>query len=313
MRHAGDFAALSMREDARFARLDLDGSDRVSWVDPGPLRAPLPPNVPAQGTLWGTPEELVWADGAWYGTAVPGDPGRFLPSGAPWGAAAHNVIVKLDGEARQLLSATAVADLCWINTLGWGGGDGLLYAGCEDVPGLHRLRDGVEVDSTTEVRLGDVQDIAFGPERLWTVSLWLQPTLTELRRSDLSISRQLTIGGSNYHLALDAARGRIWTTAWYGGRVRVVDVESWKRVRTLRTGLGPRPVEILPDVVLVASAYDGRMRMFDAEGMNELGSMAVGGHVKDIAADAERGLAWFGSQCGLYELDWRAWAAELRR
>ena len=313
IKFAGDFAAMSMREDARFARLDLDGGDRVSWVEPGPLRAPLPPNLPAQGALWGTPEELVLGDGAWFGTVVPGEPGRFLPADAPWGSAARNVVVRLDGEARELRSAVAVPDLCWINTLGWGGADGLLYAGCEDVPGLHRLREGAVVDGTSEARLGDVQDIAFGPERLWTVSLWFQPRLTELRRRDLSIARQLTIGGSHYHLALDAPRRRIWTTAWYGGRVRVVDIDAWKQVRTLRTGLGARPVEVVSDLVLVASAYDGRLRLFDAELMEELGSMAVGGHVKDIAADPERGLAWFGSQCGLYELDWRAWVAELRR
>jgi hypothetical protein len=313
MRHAGTFAALAMREDARFARLELDGSDRVSWVEPGPLRAPLPPHLPANGALWGTPEELIQADDGFWGTVVPGDPTRYLSEDAPWGAAVRNVVVKLDADARELVSVAAVPDLCWINTLGWGGSDGLLYAGCEDVPGLVRLKDGAVVDRRMEPRLGDVQDIAFGEDRIWTVSLWFRPTLTELRRSDLGIERQLPIGGSHYHLALDEARDRIWTTAWYGGRVRVVDVNAWKRIKTLPAGLGARPVEVLPDVVLVGSGYDGQMRLFDADSLELLDSMAVGGHVKDIAADADRGLAWFGSQCGLYELDWRAWANEARR
>ncbi len=311
-RHAGDFAALAMREDARFARLELDGTDTVSWVEPGPMRAPLPPHVPANGALWGTPEELVAASDGFWGTVVPGDPGRFLSEDAPWGAAVRNVIVGLDAEAQEVVSAVAVPDLCWINTLGWGGDDGLLYAGCEDVPSLYRLKDGAVVDKTLERRLGDVQDIAFGDDRIWTVSLWFQPTLTELRRSDLGIERQLTIGGSHYHLAVDAARDRIWTTAWYGGRVRVVDLKEWRREKTLPTGLGARAVEVLPEVVLVASAYDGMLRMFDAGSLELLDSMPVGGHVKDIAADPERGKAWFGSQCGLYELDWKAWAEASR-
>lgn len=312
LRRGDGFAAMTQREDARFARMDLK-TDVVSWVKPGPLRAPLPPHVEAKGALWGTPEELVFAGDRWFGTVVPGEPGRFLGEDAPWGAAVRNVVAELDAGATEVTSAVAVPDLCWINTLGWGGADGLLYAGCEDVPGLHRLRHGAVVDSTTEARLGDVQDIAFGADRLWTVSLWFRPTLTELRRSDLGIERQLVIGGSHYHLARDAARDRIWTTAWYGGRVRVIDVAGWRRERTMAAGLGARPVEILADEVLVHSAYDGLLRMYDADTLQELDRMAVGGHVKDLAADPETGQAWFASQCGLYALDARAWAAEARR
>ncbi len=300
-RGAGDVLALSLRADQRVGILQPSGE--VGWgADPAP----------------GIPEELVYAPSrdTFYASFVPFHPEDF--GDGP--TAPNNVLVSLSGDGRRLLDAAAVPDLCWINTLHWSDPEGLLYIGCEDRPGLHRWSPerGLR-DANLDPRIGDVQDIAFAADGsvAWTISLWFSRSLTELRRDDLAIVRQVPLGGSNYHLASDPSAARLYASSYYGGRVRVLDARSLRRVASLPAGFGTREVVVEPSrhLLLASSTYSGRLSIWSTEGEGaprSLGSVQVGGHVKDIALDPARGLGWTWSQCGLLELDLDRLAAGAR-
>ena len=300
---AGTGAVASLREGGQIARVDL-ATGVLSPAAAGPI---------GRGDrIEGTPEELVQAGDRWFASFLSPRPADWLEADAPWGIEAHNALAELDATASAVIAAHGLPGLCWVNTLHWGPPH--LYIGCEDRPGLHRWDPATAslVDANLDPRLGDVQDLALHPDgrRLFTISLWFSDRLSELSRDDLSVLRQTALGGSHYHLAHDPHRDRLYASAWYGGRVRVLDADTLSRLRPLPVGLGARPVEVLPaGRLLVASAYDGLMRISDGDRV--LGRLPVGGHVKDIAYDPARDRAWFWSQCGLFELDVAGWLAEL--
>ncbi|MCO4773174.1 MAG: hypothetical protein KDA24_24280, partial [Deltaproteobacteria bacterium] len=299
-------------------RLALSGREgrAVRWLDPstgelgtfaaGPVAAPLPPDVPPDGSMAGNPEELVWseADQAWWATIVPADPFAYMPAGTPPGLEVHNVLVKIDPE-EGAVAAQGFPGMCWINTL-HAQPDGL-WIGCEDRAGVVRVADGAVVQQFGPPEMGDVQDIAFAPngERLWTISLWLKPNLTEIRRDDFSIAAQASIGGTHYHLAHDPETNRLFATSWYGSRLRVVSAGALRREGSLPLGFGGRAVEldVRRRLLLVSSTYDGLLRVCDPDALKVRAALPVGGHVKSIALDEDLGRAWFWSQCGVYELD----------
>jgi hypothetical protein len=292
------------------------GARSLGWLDPatgtlgtfgaGPLAAPFPPGVPPDGSMNGNPEELVWSavDGAWVASIVPADPFAFMEPGAPPGTEVNNLLATVDPSARAITRVAAYPGMCWINTL-HAQPDGL-WVGCEDRPGLARLEGGAVAQETAAPALGDVQDLAFGSGgRVWSISLWFRPTLTELRRHDLSIARQLRIGGTHYHLAHDPVTDRLFASAWYGSRLRVVDAGTMTAAGSLPLGFGGRAVSVdaRRRLVLASSTYDGLLRVCDPDALTVRAALPVGGHIKDIAVDEELGRAWFWSQCGLYELD----------
>lgn len=300
-------------------RLALSGREgrAVRWLNPetgelgtfaaGPVAAPLPDGVPADGSMAGNPEELVWseADGAWWATIVPMDPWQFMPQNTPPGFAINNVLVRIDPSSSSADHAQGFPGMCWINTL-HAQPDGL-WIGCEDRAGVVRVKDGSVVQQFGPEEMGDVQDIAFSPkgDRLWTISLWLKPNLTEIRRDDFSIAAQASIGGTHYHLAHDPATNRLFVSSWYGSRLRIVSGGKLDRLGSLPLGFGGRAVELDAErrLLLASSTYDGLLRVCDPDALEVKAALPVGGHVKAIAIDEDLGRAWFWSQCGLYELD----------
>lgn len=303
--------ALSLRADRRFGRLDLRSGGPLGFSDAGPL---APTWGRAGGAdLAGTPEELVYAAsrGQFFGSVVPHDQGRW----ADGPVLPKNLIATLDGDAAGVVAATGVEGLCWINTLHWSEPEGLLYVGCEEVAGLHRWDpDGGLHDSNLASQLGDVQDLAFGEGadegRLWTVSLWNSRRLTELDREDLSVLRQVPIGGMSYHVTYDPDIRRLFASGYYAGRVRVVETEGLTHLRSLPSGFGTREVTVARKrkLLLASGTYDGLLRVWDTASPPPLAidEVQVGGHVKDITVDEAGDRAWLWSQCGLLELDLNA-------
>ena len=228
----------------------------------------------------------------------------------------NNMIVTVAGDATRVLDVIGVPGLCWLNCMRWNDAERLLYLGCEDRPGLFRYDPTGRVfkDGTIRTSIGDVQDIAFDARarRLYTVSLWKTANLTELDWQTLEIRRQLTIGGSHYDVVHDANTQRVFASAWYGSRVRIVDAKTFEAAGTIPTGLGTRALAVASRqrLLLASSIYDGRLRICNPGNGAILASLPVGGHVKDIAIDEQRGLAYFWSQCGLFRLDLGRWARE---
>jgi len=310
----GDTLLLSQRTDRAFGRLHLGSGQGIVPAVAGPLGHPG--DGPEEGgrELFGHPEELVFAHShdRFYGSVVPADAERWRPLTAP--GAIRNLVAVISGDGRTVLDAFGLPGLCWINTLHWSEDDGVLYAGCEERPGLHRVDpDGQRlVDGTSERRLADVQDLAFGQgelaDRLFTISLWRSRYLSELDRSDLALRRRARIGGMSYHLAYDPQTSLLFASGWYAGRVRVVDAASMELIGALPAGFGVREVAVHRELrlLLASGTYDGALRAWRLrdDGLPEpLARVPVGGHVKDIRVDQGSERAWFWSQCGLYELD----------
>ena len=311
---AGDTLLLSQRTDRAFGRLHLGAGQGIVPALTGPLAHPG--QEPGEGAreLFGHPEELVFARShdRFYGSFVPADPGRWRPLSEP--GEINNLVAVISGDGRTVLDAFSLPGLCWINTLHWSDQDGLLYAGCEERPGLHRIDPDGErlVDGQSDPRLADVQDIAFGQgelaDRLFTISLWRSRFLTELDREDLAPRRRLRIGGMSYHLAYDPDSSRLFASGWYAGRVRMVDASKMELLGSLPAGFGVREVVVHRRLrlLLASGTYDGLLRVWrlrDDGPPEPLAQVPVGGHVKDIRVHEGSDRAWFWSQCGLYELD----------
>ena len=226
----------------------------------------------------------------------------------------NNMIATVSGDAGRVLDVVGVPGLCWLNCMRWNDAERLLYLGCEDRPGLFRYDPVRRVfrDGTIDTSIGDVQDIAFDYQsrRLFTVSLWKTAILSELGWKTLDIKRQLSIGGSHYDVVYDPKTHRIFASAWYGSRVRVVDARKFVLLDSIPTGLGTRALAVAnrQELLLASSIYDGRLRICDPGSGKILASLPVGGHVKDIAVDEKRGVAYFWSQCGLFKLDLGQWS-----
>ena len=293
-------------DDQRFGRLAPDGRG-LGYASAGPLSPPW--GGAAGGYLAGTPEELVWAPSrdAFFGSLVPHEQARW----ADGPVLPKNLIATLDADASAVVGATGVEGLCWINTLHWSDEEGLLYIGCEETAGLHRWDpdEGLH-DSELDPQIGDVQDLAFGSGaddgRLWSVSLWNSHRLTELSRLDLSVQRQVAIGGMSYHVTYDPDVRRLFASGYYAGRVRVVETEGLTHVRSLPAGFGTREVAVARNqkLLLASGTYDGELRVWTTASPPPMliDRLQVGGHVKDIAIDEEADRAFLWSQCGLLEL-----------
>ena len=314
--------ALSARSMRRLGWLQVDSeASQVHFAEPGQARSPE--GAAESMDLFGVPEDFVHAPQLkrFYASLTahhhPGE-GEVISATPLPGLAnegeINNLLLTVSGDASQVLEVVGIPGMCWLNCVRWSAAERLLYLGCEDRPGLYRydpIRKQV-LDGQVAASLGDVQDIAFDSQRsrLYTVSLWKTPTLTELDQSTLSVLRQLTIGGTHYDVAYDPGSKRVFASAWYGSRVRIVDSLSMKPAGTIPTGLGARALAVAhrQRLLLASSVYDGRLRVCDPASGEVLASLQVGGHVKDIAVDEKRGVAYFWSQCGLYRLDLSAWS-----
>ena len=314
--------ALSARSARRLAWVPVrPGPPGVSYAAAGPARAPH--TQPGSPELNGVPEDFVHApelDRFYVSlTAHAGDKAMAMETATSQidlgrTGEINNLLLTVAGDASRVTEVVGIPGMCWLNCVRWSAAERLLYLGCEDRPGLFRYDPTrkLVLDGVIHPDLGDVQDIAFDPGsgRLFTVSLWKTPYLTEVDQRTLMSRRRVAIGGSHYDVAYDPGSEQVFASAWYGSRVRVVDAKSMKVVGHIPTGLGARAlkVAVAQGLLLASSIYDGKLRICDAASGQVRASLQVGGHVKDIAVDEQRGVAYFWSQCGLYRLDLAAWA-----
>ncbi len=298
-------AVLSVRPEHSLAVLDLQPPDeQPDWVDGSG------PSDPRGLHLPDTPEDLAWAGGdRFFAMHSARNPDDFDGEATP--IPVRSVLVELDAGSRRVIHRTPFPGMCWTSCIEWSPEHRRLYLGCERPYGLHRWDPTTgELESAPEgQRLGDVESLAIDPDpsadRMFAVSLWRSPFLTELRASDLTIRRRTYLGGGNYVVAYDPATDRVFVTSYYGGRVQIVDGASLERIGSIPVGFGARAVAVdsRRGLVLASSTYEGVLTVADAATGDVLSTIPVGGHVKDIAVDAERGLAYFWSQCALYRLN----------
>lgn len=313
----GTLAAVSLRTSARLARIPVQPDIGIlRTTHPGPA-ALADAGDGEEHRLDGVVEELVYAPSLdrFYATLSPDDPdGLDVDLGVEYAGARSdeitNVLLTISGDGAEVVEAVGVPGLCWINTLRWSDPDGLLYIGCEDRSGVHRYDPVTRsfAGGNEDRAIGDVQKIAIDDagDRLFTVSLWRRPTLTELDRASLAPSRQVVIGGSHYDVVHDPATDQIFASAFYGSRVRIIDASTFEPTGSSPAGFGTRSLAITDDWLLVSSVYDGLLRICDTSTGDVAHALPIGGHVKDIAIDHRRGLAYFWSQCGLFRLDLEA-------
>ena len=315
--------ALSIRAQRRLGWIRvLPGGGTVQTTRPGPANVDRHQGREPQN-LAGVPEDFVHAPSldrffvsltAHDQRKVRADLNVKYNGTLGRGKEINNMIVTVSGDATRALDVIGVPGLCWLNCMRWNDAERLLYLGCEDRPGLFRYDPAGRVfrDGTIRPSIGDVQDIAFdvGARRLYTVSLWKTANLTELDWKTLEVRRQRTIGGSHYDVVHDPGTRRVFASAWYGSRVRMVDSRTFESAGSIPTGLGTRALALAgrQGLLLASSVYDGRLRICNPGDGKVLASLPVGGHVKDIAIDEKRGFAYFWSQCGLFRLDLGRWS-----
>ena len=308
----GSVAALSLRAERRFGRLDLlPEPGGLDFAEPGPIPAWRDRGEPPGTTLAST-EELLWAPAArhFYGTVLGGDPDFYsLPESPP--NVVNNLIVRLSADAARVDEAVGIEHLCWLGAMAWQDDDRRLYLGCEYEPVLHRYDPATgSIEATLrDEGLGDVAAIAVDPrpdsDRLFTVSFWSSQAVAEVSRSTMEVRRRADVGGAHYDLAYDPASDRLFLSSYYGSRVRILDGSDLRPAGRVATGLGARAlaVDSTRDLLLVSSVYDGAITACRSSSGRPLARLPVGGHVKDIAIDETRGLAWFSSRCGLFRVD----------
>jgi len=191
----------------------------------------------------------------------------------------------------------------------WSEAIGKLYLGCEYEPVVQTYDPNSNTfeRSDHDVAIGDVAAMVLDADggRIFTTSFWNAQVVAELDLETMSVRRTCDIGGGNVDLAFDPSSGRLFATGYYDSRVRVISAQGLEKQDDVVTGFGTRAVAVdsSRDLLLVSSVYDGVLRVCEASTGKGVASLRVGGHVKDIVIDSERGLAWFWSQCGLFRLD----------
>ncbi|GEM_PF-1201425 len=318
----GRVLAMTHRSERRIGRLEVLptvgtlGAVSPADIIPAPGQEGMHPTAEAPldsflpGATYARPEELLYAPeaGRFFGTVLSADPKFYEKTISPLNDV-NNMIVAFDGDARRATATWWESRQCWIGTLFWDAPRRRLLLGCEYDPALLQLdpATGEFAPGVEDAALGDVAGIAVdtreGGDALWVVSMWNSARLTELDAS-LQPRRSTTVGSGRYALAFDAETARLFTTAYYRSRVRILDADSLDTVGSIPTGLGARALAIdgPRDRVLVSSVYDGLVRVCDRGG-RLLHRLPVGGHVKDITLDPDSGMAYFVSQCGLFRVD----------
>lgn len=113
------------------------------------------------------------------------------------------------------------------------------------------------------------------------------------------------VSGRIDHLALDLRRGRLFVAELGNGSVDAIDLASGKAVHRI-TGLKePQGVGYTPsaDLVAVASAGDGSVRLFRGEDLQEVGTVSLGEDADDVRLDSHSGRLVVGYGRGLATID----------
>jgi len=302
---SGDNLYLVYRTRGQVVRYDLDTGQQTP-IDPGPLSDVYHPD---SLRFPGVPEDLIYlADRdlllATY--ALDPDHQRLFEQRQP--GVYNDIIPIIDPSINRVVDSIAIPDLCWINSIRWHASRQTLYIGCED----RREMLAYDLDARRVLRhermpsVGDIQDLEIDdrrePSELYTISLWYSPYLSALAADDWRVLRRRMVGGANYEMAFAPSDELLFVGRFYESRVVAVDAQTFQPERYLRTGFGTRALAVYEPagVLLASSLYDGAVRVFNYRTGELIDALFVGGHVKSIALDQQRGIAYFGNRRAIY-------------
>ncbi len=99
------------------------------------------------------------------------------------------------------------------------------------------------------------------------------------------------VAGRIDHMAVDLWRGRLLVAELGNGTVAVIDLAAGNVVRRLSGLNEPQGIGYAPkaDLIAVACAGDGSVRLFQADGLSPVGVASLGDDADDVRLDAETG------------------------
>jgi DNA-binding beta-propeller fold protein YncE len=124
----------------------------------------------------------------------------------------------------------------------------------------------------------------------------------------LVLERTISLGGASGridHLAIDVARKRLFVSKLGANSVVVVDLESGKVIRQIDGLPEPQGIGYSPgaEVVAIANAGDGSVRLFRADDLTPAGEIALGDNADNIRTDGAGQLVVGYGSGGLATLD----------
>jgi len=99
------------------------------------------------------------------------------------------------------------------------------------------------------------------------------------------------VSGRIDHMAVDLRRGRLFVAELGNGTVDVVDLAAGKVLRRIEGLKEPQGVGYAPraDIVAVANAGDGSVRLFQGEDLTPAGVISLGGDADNVRLDVQTG------------------------
>ena len=126
--------------------------------------------------------------------------------------------------------------------------------------------------------------------------LWTLPGKIQAADPELPLVLERTIplpgvSGRVDHMAVDLRRGRLFVAELGNGTVDVVDLAAGKAIHRIAGMKEPQGIGYSPqaDVIAVASAGDGSVRLFKGEGFSPLGVVSPGEDADNVHLDARTG------------------------
>ena len=126
--------------------------------------------------------------------------------------------------------------------------------------------------------------------------LWMLPGTVQAVEPGPSLVLERTIpltgvSGRIDHMAVDLRRGRLFVAALGNGTVEVVDLAAGKAVDRISGLHDPQGVGYAPqaDVIAVASAGDGSVRLFHGGDLSPAGVVSLGEDADNVRLDARTG------------------------
>jgi len=113
------------------------------------------------------------------------------------------------------------------------------------------------------------------------------------------------VSGRIDHLALDAARQRLFVAALGNDTLEVIDAAKGAHLRSLPGFREPQGLVVVPDLngVAVANGATGTLQMVDAESLQTRWTVHVGGDADNVRYDAAAKRIYVAAEGGLFAID----------